>query len=73
MLVRRRKKTNVRRKDRRVDKTYKYQIVTCPKKRGYQKVQLNTCRKCEDYKGEEGDFIYCSIIPNTFELSEIKR
>jgi len=68
MLVRKLKKISTRRKDRRVDKTHKYQIITCPKKMGYKKVLLNTYRKCEDYKGEEEIFIYCSIIPNTFSL-----
>jgi len=72
VLVRKRKKISTRRKDRRGDRIYEYQIVTCPKKTGYKKVFLSTCRKCEDYKGEEEIFIYCSIIPNTFELSEIK-
>ena len=73
MLVRKRKKTNIKHKDRRVGRTYKYQIVTCPKKKSYNKILLNTCRKCENYKGEEEDFIYCSLIPNTFELSETKK
>jgi len=44
------------------DKRIISKIVRCPNKRS--KISINTCRKCPDYNGIDGDFVLCNYRMN---------